>query len=110
MRTIYSIIFLLSGLIILGFDFYYPIIGTVLIIASNLFILNYIIKTNSKPDIVYNVFVMTVNIAITKASIGYYSSGYIINQVLGYKMDHELFMLVLIGVVFLVVVVLKVKR
>jgi len=58
----------------------------------------------------YDVFAMVSNIAITKTSIGYYTSGYFINKVLGYKMDHSLAMVILISAVVLLVVILKAKR
>lgn len=101
--------FLLSLLLILGFDIYQPIIGTIIVLSSSLFILNKIIKTKSKSNIAYDIFVIAINIAITKASIGYYTSGYFVNSILGYKMDHSLAMVILLGMVVLLVVVLKAR-
>jgi cytochrome c biogenesis factor len=109
-KVIYFVIFLLSIPIILGADFYFPIVGTLLIVAVSLFVIGKIVKTKKNSEIAFYIFLITVAIAITKKSIGYFSSGYMVNTVLGYHMDHSLSMIILLGLVTSMVIVLKIKR
>ncbi|MCU7887446.1 MAG: hypothetical protein KZQ59_03730 [Candidatus Thiodiazotropha sp. (ex Lucinoma aequizonata)] len=110
MKVIYFAIFLLSTPIILGADFYFPVVGTLLIVAVSLFVIAEIVKTKKSSKIAFYIFIIAVAIAITKKSIGYFSSGYMVNTVLGYHMDHSLSMIVLLGLVTSMVIVLKIKR
>ncbi|MCU7881241.1 MAG: hypothetical protein KZQ66_10115 [Candidatus Thiodiazotropha sp. (ex Lucinoma aequizonata)] len=109
-KVIYFAIFLLSTPIILGADFYFPVVGTLLIVAVSLFVIAEIVKTKKSSKIAFYIFIIAVAIAITKKSIGYFSSGYMVNTVLGYHMDHSLSMIVLLGLVTSMVIVLKIKR
>ena len=109
-KVIYFAIFLLSIPIILGADFYFPIVGTLLIVAVSLFVIGKVVKTKKNSEIVFYIFIIAVAIAITKKSIGYFSSGYMVNTVLGYHMDHSLSMIILLGLVTSMVIVLKIKR
>jgi hypothetical protein len=109
-KVIYFAIFLLSTPIILGADFYFPVVGTLLIVAVSLFVIAEIVKTKKSSEIAFYIFIIVVAIAITKKSIGYFSSGYMVNTVLGHHMDHSLSMIILLSLVALMVIVLKIKR
>lgn len=110
MRVMYVTIFLLSMLIVLGADLYFPALGTALVIAASLYVIGKIVNTKSKTEMAHLVILLTASIAITKKSIGYFSSGYIVNSVLGYRIDHSLSMMIVLALALTTILLLKAKR